>query len=237
MLFWTLLLSHVVGDFPLQTDAIYRLKTKYRWGVLPHVMICSLMNILVLSPYLHLAHTWYAIAFLALVHTLFDKTKISFSEKTARDNLFQFLIDQLLHLFSIWLSALWLSQFIDLSEYTASGWLANKEIIIQLTAIFAATFAGVPVIYYAQKYWCNEVKKYPSPIHYPPLIKRFPGYFERFTATFGLIMGGFWITLAAAAFIPRIVINWRDEDRPSVLVSSLVGLLLSLLCSLMVWLI
>lgn len=234
MFFWTLLLSHIVGDFPLQTDAVYRLKTKYRWGVLPHVAICSLMNIAVLIPFLGSAQAWTAILFLGVVHAIFDRTKISVSVIRARDSLFHFLLDQLLHVFSVWLAALWLTAMIPAAANPAAGWSANRELIIQLTALIAATFAGVPIIYYAQKFWCMEVKKVAAEFTYPTLVRRVPGYFERFLATLALIMGGWWMLIAAAAFIPRVVVNWRDEERPQVMVSSVVGFGLCLACGLLV---
>lgn len=230
MFFWTLLLSHVIGDFPLQTDAVYRLKTKYRWGVLPHVAICTAINIIALRSILALPQAWAAIVFLAVLHIIFDRTKLTVSATRAGDSLLHFLVDQLLHVFSVWLAALWLNLTIPAAHETAVIPM-NREMIINLTALITAAFAGVPVIYYVQKYWC-EVKKQRVVPSYPTLIGRLPGYAERFVATLTLIMGGWWTAAAAAAFIPRLLINRNDPERRKIFISSAVGLAISLFCGL-----
>lgn len=230
MFFWTLLLAHVIGDFPLQTDSIYRLKTKYWWGVLPHVLICTIMNILVLIPFLNTQNAWWGVAFLAVIHVVLDRTKISVSEKIARDNFFQFFLDQLLHVLSIWLAALWLSNTIDFQSYHVSGFLANRALVIQTTALIFAAFGGVPIVFYAQKFWASEVRKQENTLVYPPLFKRVTGYFERFLATLGIIWGGWWLILTLVAFLPRLIVNWQEQDREQLFVGSVTGLIISIAC-------
>ena len=236
MFFWTLLLAHVIGDFPLQTDAIFRLKTQHRWGVLPHVLICTIINIVVLLPYLGNHYTWFAVAFLGVVHTALDRTKITVTEKIAKDNFFQFLIDQLLHIFSIWLTALWLSQMVNITDYQAAGPLANREFIIQLTALIFAAFGGVPIIFYAKKYTASKSKDSAaaSLAIYPSFIKRIPGYFERFLATLSIIWSGWWLLLAIGAFLPRLLVNWRDENKSLLITNVVIGFAISLLCGIFV---
>ena len=230
MFFWTLLFAHVIGDFPLQTDAIYRVKTKYWWGVVPHVLICTVMNILVLVPFLNTKNAWWGIAFLGLIHIVLDRTKISVSEKIARDNFFQFFLDQLLHVLSIWLAALWLSNTIDVNSYELTGFFTNRALVIQTTALIFAAFGGVPIIFYAQKFWALEVKKQKTTVVYPPLLKRVTGYFERFLATLGIIWGGWWLLLPIVAFLPRLVLNWQESDREQIFVGSVTGLIVSIVC-------
>lgn len=232
MFFWTLLLAHVVADFPLQTDAIFRLKTKYSWGVLPHVFICTLTNIAVLYPYLDDITVWSAIFVLGLIHIILDRTKISVSERISRDSFFQFFIDQVFHVLSIWVVAVWLTQRVDTSAYEVSGILANQELIIQLTAYIFAAFAGVPIIFYALKFWFSEISTTPIPINYPTFLQRVPGNFERFLATLGVVWGGWWLLLLIGAFVPRILLKWKDSDRALINVSAAVGIIVSLLCGL-----
>ena len=236
MFFWTLLLAHVIGDFPLQTDAIFQLKTKHPWGVLPHVFICTIMNIVVLIPYLGSKYAWLAIAFLGVVHTVLDRTKITVTEKIAKDNFAQFLIDQLLHFFSIWLTAFWLSKMINITDFQATGPLANREIVIQLTALIFAAFGGVPIVFYAKKFAAAKSLKTESSVlaNYPSFFKRIPGYFERFLATLSIIWGGWWLFLAIGAFLPRLLVNWRDEYKPLLIANVIIGFVISLLCGLFV---
>ncbi len=228
------MLAHVIGDFPLQTDAIFRLKTRYTWGVLPHVAICTIMNIIVLVPYLSDKYAWIAIVFLGVVHIVLDRTKITVAEKIAKDNFLQFLIDQLLHVLSILLTAWWLSHAIDASGFEVSGPLANREFIIQLAALIFAAFGGVPVIFYAKKYVATKNTDATASTIYPAFIKRVPGYFERFLATLGIIWGGWWLLLAIGAFLPRLLVNWRDENHSLLIVNVVIGFTISLLCGLFV---
>ena len=123
---------------------------------------------------------------------------------------------------------------IDQTDYNVTGFFANKELVIQLTAYLFSAFAGVPIIYYAQKFWCQEINKSEDTILYPDFMKRVPGYFERFLATLGIVWAGWWLFLAIFAFIPRIVLNWKDKDRIFSLVSAAVGLILSILCGITV---
>ncbi len=46
VLFWRLLLAHVIADFPLQTDAVFAIKKEKRWGVFLHGTIFGLVAIL-----------------------------------------------------------------------------------------------------------------------------------------------------------------------------------------------
>ncbi|PKP54950.1 DUF3307 domain-containing protein, partial [Candidatus Atribacteria bacterium HGW-Atribacteria-1] len=38
-LFCRLLLAHIIADFPLQTNQIFKVKTNTEWGVLIHTLI------------------------------------------------------------------------------------------------------------------------------------------------------------------------------------------------------
>jgi hypothetical protein len=192
------------------------------------------MNTLVLLPYLSNVSSWIAIVVLGIVHIILDRTKISVSEKIARDNFFQFFIDQVLHVLSIWLVAIWLSNVVDQSAYRASGIWANRALFIQLTAYVFAAFAGVPIIYYARKFWFIEVKKSNKSVDYPNFLQRVPGYFERFLATLGVVWGGWWLLLTVGTFVPRLLLKWRDDDSANTRISAIVGFVVSLLCGVIV---
>jgi hypothetical protein len=230
MFFWTLLLAHVIGDFPLQTDAIYRLKLRSIWGVLPHVAICTVMNIVALGPFLHSRYAWSAVVFLAAVHIVLDRSKIVVSNKLAGDNLFHFFLDQGFHILSIFIAAMWLGSNLDIQGFSEGGFHADRELCITLCALIFAAFGGTPITYYVQKH--ELLKKYPDrpPLPYPGFIKRFPGFFERFIATLGVIWGGWWFVLVPSAFLPRTLLTWRDGDKEIALKSTVYSLLISLFC-------
>ncbi len=236
MFFWILFLAHVIGDFPLQTDSIYQLKKKSFWGVLPHSFICTVMNILVLLAFLAKGQTWIAILFLSVIHTLLDRSKIVISDKFAGESLFHFLLDQGLHIFSIWIAATWLSASIDYYSFQIPILLDNRELVISVTALIFAAFGGTPIIFYLHQFWTRKKRGNSaiSNIQYPSFLKRVPGFFERFLATLGLIWGGFWIALTLVVFIPRVLLNWRDNDRYLTFVSTAAGLFISIFCALLV---
>ena len=230
MFFWILLLAHVIGDFPLQTDVIYRLKRASFWGVLPHVALCTLMNVLVLIPFLSDARAWAAVAFLMVFHFVLDKSKIALSDQLDGDNFLNFTLDQALHIFSIWLAATWLEASLDYGDFAVPRFLADREFVISLAALIFAAFGGTPIIYYAQNYWLKKRSRSHDPVPYPSFPKRVPGLFERFLATLGIIWGGWWLSLTFVAFLPRQIMGREARDRSLVHVSGTVGLLLSLIC-------
>lgn len=195
--FLTLYLAHIIGDFPLQTDAIFRLKQKSLWGVVVHVLVCTAVNIIVLWQMLTHAFVWLTILFIAVVHIALDRTKIFLAVFRAKDGLGYFFLDQSLHLLSLMLAAWYLLQVLQPSEIIV--WLPQSW-IISLTALCIAAFAIPPVIYYVQRSLPSSrdpVKQMP----FPSFRERFPGTLFRFFATLGLIFGGWYLLLYLVNFL------------------------------------
>lgn len=94
-----LLLSHLVGDFPLQTNQVYRLKNKSWLGIGLHAVIhVATAALLVREP----LRVWPLLALLGILHFLIDLIKLRIP--TRRQSV-GFLIDQLAHLLVLWLLA------------------------------------------------------------------------------------------------------------------------------------
>lgn len=206
-----LILAHIVGDFPLQTDAIYRVKQKSFGGMILHVAVCTIVNIIFLFPFLLSYATWLAILFLALFHFTLDRMKILLTIFKAKDGLGYFLIDQFIHFLSLFITSVWLQRM-----YTGSIALEQTriELIIALTAILAAAFVVPPILFYIQK---NVKHFYRLDINFsfPSEHERLPGSIARFFATLGLILGGWYFLF----FIAAIVIPWiapQNRSRASV---------------------
>jgi len=208
MFFWILFLAHLIGDFPLQTDYIYRLKTRYTWGVLPHVLICTAVNILLLYPFLHHPATIGVIIFLLIVHFFLDRTKIIITQKIAQDNFLQFILDQFFHFASVWIAAQFLKLSVPFSEYSLFGTVIYQGQLVRLTAFVLVIFAGTPILYYILK---NSYRKEFSQNFrsYPKLYNRFPGFIERGLSLFGLLSGSWLLILYPAAFLPKLVLDKR----------------------------
>lgn len=99
--FTALYLAHLIADFPLQTNRIYRLKTESNRGVLLHVAI----HILVASILIEDAFAnWYVLLVLGVAHFLIDWTKLQYSGHRQTPG---FLLDQFAHLMTIVLIAFW----------------------------------------------------------------------------------------------------------------------------------
>jgi len=103
-LFATLLLAHLIADFPLQTNGLYRLKSRHWAGVLLHAAIHYLITaLLIKNPLTH----WHALIPLFVLHVIIDWVKLQVDFK------FQslgFLLDQMIHLLALVLLAAWLSK-------------------------------------------------------------------------------------------------------------------------------
>lgn len=94
-LFLTLLLSHLVADFPLQSNRIIRMKNSGQAGLIIH----SLIHVTVAGLLLNDAwRQWPILVTLGIVHWLIDWTKISFDKGSSVTG---FLIDQAAHVISI----------------------------------------------------------------------------------------------------------------------------------------
>ena len=98
-LFWRLILSHVLGDFPLQTDTIYYLKLKAKWGRLLHGLVFILLNLLLGWPYLANKLVLSFLLAIGLLHALTDGMKITSKSRYYQgETILTFLSDQFIHI-------------------------------------------------------------------------------------------------------------------------------------------
>jgi hypothetical protein len=97
-LFYRLLLAHLVADFPLQTNQIFKVKTNTEWGVLIHTLIVLIFSILFTFPYLEDPKVIIILLVIFLSHTVIDKLKMEYSNKTKNQSMKILLLDQALHI-------------------------------------------------------------------------------------------------------------------------------------------
>ncbi|MBN1996537.1 DUF3307 domain-containing protein [candidate division KSB1 bacterium] len=231
MLFLTLLLAHVIGDFPLQTDFLYRWKKVKSWGVLPHVLVCTIVNIFALYPLWNKIQIWIAIALLGIIHAILDRGKILISKHLRKDNLIQFLLDQFLHVLSILLISTWLSGSIVLYRCQPFGITVECNHVIRLIAIIFSVFAGVPIIYYIQNYFYqNKKTRSNTNLDFPFFSKRIPGYIERLVATSCFLAGKDWYIISILVFLPRIIFSFL-KNRKLPIIGAVTGFIISILCA------
>lgn len=97
-LFYRLLLAHVISDFPLQTNQIFKVKANTEWGVLIHTLIVLIFSILFTFPYLEDLKVIIILLVIFMSHSVIDKLKMEYSKKTKNQSIRILLIDQALHI-------------------------------------------------------------------------------------------------------------------------------------------
>ena len=97
-LFYRLLLAHIIADFFLQTDQIFKIKMNTKWGVIPHTIIVLIFSIFFAFPYLKSPKVIVILLIIFISHTIIDKLKMEYSKRTNNQSLKIFLIDQVLHI-------------------------------------------------------------------------------------------------------------------------------------------
>jgi hypothetical protein len=127
-LFGTLLLGHLIADFPLQTSTIFRFKRSHWAGVLLHSAVgCVVTAFLIEDPFLY----WRVLLTLGLVHFAIDWLKLQF--RLWPESL-TFVADQIVHVLVLWLVARWVPQMQGvLSPVILSASLAYALVPVLLT--------------------------------------------------------------------------------------------------------
>ncbi|MBI5754436.1 DUF3307 domain-containing protein, partial [Candidatus Peregrinibacteria bacterium] len=102
MILGYLIFAHLLGDFIFQPNRLVLWKIKSKCGILTHVIVHFILNLLILSPFIWNGHYWViAAAFLiCFAHFWIDEIKISYDLKHDK-KVIPFLIDQLMHLLTI----------------------------------------------------------------------------------------------------------------------------------------
>ncbi len=228
--FQLLLLAHVIGDFVLQTDTIYRLKQQSPWGVPLHVLICSLATAVLLHPLLGRPALWLALFFIALVHLTLDRTKLFLAAFHARDGLGYFFIDQGLHLLSLLGTARYLQWALPQQDF----WLGTR-LTVTLTALTIAGFAVPPILAYIQRALARRITLRAAPA-FPSFRRRLPGILSRVLATLGLLLGGWYLLLTPLLLSALVAPMTRPDPDKRYLTAELVtSSTLVLFCALLAW--
>jgi len=101
--FKILLLAHLLGDFPLQTNRIFRMKLAGTRGLVLHVAIHLFVAIIIIPTFWQF---WLLLVLLGLTHFLTDWLKLRL-QGPDKPQLFGFVIDQIVHISVIIVLSLW----------------------------------------------------------------------------------------------------------------------------------
>jgi hypothetical protein len=97
-LFLKLLLAHMVADFILQFEELYRLKLRSWLGHFFHALIHGIVSLLLLLPYLNSPRVWIFVAAITIIHYVQDQIKYSLQAKDPKNTFWYFTIDQIVHI-------------------------------------------------------------------------------------------------------------------------------------------
>lgn len=199
-IFLRLVLAHLIADFPLQTDEIYRLKVKGQFGQFLHAFVIVAVSALFVAPFLTIPSMWAVLAFIGVCHYIIDNTKLIWNDRIKDKWLFWgFLLDQALHI----------ATALPCFFITA---LSNKEAHIAKPAAWALFYNDNTFVIYAiffviavfsSTYIIESFKiAYMPGFLYknPPRILNYYKLFERFVIFTATYLSGIFLV-----FIPAIV--------------------------------
>jgi len=153
-IFLLLLLSFLIADYPFQTNWVFQIRLKYKWGKWIHVFIHTITTTIFLTPYLHHYQSWLVILIITVTHYIIDHMK--------KPIIWLFFLDQIMHLGVIIACALALrgSTPMYLPDILTRFFL-NNYILMFLIGFFTATFAGTIFIYFTKLTWRSDYKNRP----------------------------------------------------------------------------
>lgn len=111
-MFWHLFLAHLIGDYPLQSEWLIENKRSL-WGLTLHIAIHLAVTLFIVGS--ASAEVWPKILVLVLIHFLLDFTKSLFGSRWPKQGALQYVVDQLLHILSIFLVSRWIESDLDAS--------------------------------------------------------------------------------------------------------------------------
>jgi hypothetical protein len=155
-IFYRLLLAHLLAEFPLQFDLIYRLKITRLTGIWLHSFIFFIIGIFLLIPWWTVYRFWLFMIFLLLTHYAIDRLKIVLYRRYQVDNLGVFLLDQIAHIgcmsivFFIGLDEK-LRYHLPIRNNVVTVIYQDNQIILIFIGYLFATFGSSFLVYYLEK--------------------------------------------------------------------------------------
>lgn len=96
-LFFKLYIAHILSDFVLQFEELYRLKTRNILGHCLHFFVHIAISLILVLPYLSDVFIWKFIGAVGLIHLLQDLMKHKLQKKFPKASFFLFTADQIIH--------------------------------------------------------------------------------------------------------------------------------------------
>jgi hypothetical protein len=192
-------LSHLLGDYVLQTDGLVRWKSRSLWGVAAHGGVVTLCAWLCSLPFT--ANWWpYALG-LGVFHALVDILRVKVGKVGPALTLFLFVTDQAVHALSIVLVVRWSGWLAPRAAETALGlWLQGGQRLAFLSGYVLLGMPAWVIVHFVVSGTGAESKSLPGRPG-----ERYVGMIERgLIATFVLLGQFFAVPLVLA---PRLVLD------------------------------
>ncbi len=158
---WSLLLAHLLADFPLQTESIFELKKRNIWGIMLHSGIVTILSVLFVPHLLVIISAW---ALLFCSHTFMDWIKVRLTEINPKfDNILFFIIDQLFHISIIFLVAI---------LFPGPSVLKENIVIYLCSYITIGPFSMIFLFYFKRLFYGEETSLPISPRNWFGTLER-----------------------------------------------------------------
>lgn len=185
--FWMLVLAHLIGDYPLQTDWLVSVKRNW-WGLSLHVGV-HLLVLLILAGSA-LPSLWPYLVTLAVIHYCIDAFKNWLSSVRPQWVNGPYIFDQFLHLLSLIGITLWIANRLDPSALASRLFLSPEWTILLIGLSLCS------VVWYISE----RVLSHATPVYQQEVVdRRWPRIFIRATLFFLLLWAG---ELAGALVLP-----------------------------------
>ncbi len=212
-LFAWLVLAHVIADFPLQTNWIFKVRMEKSWGNLLHGSLFGIVVlIMLLGLYFGLTgmnfrarpdvRMWlvFAVIILWLSHVLIDTIKVWLTKKYGFEGFALFAADQGAHLAVVYAVCRWYG---TLGPGDSAGNAATAFVLLFMGIVVSGS-AGVILCTYVAKAMFSEV--------YLPVLNpflKYSGMTERMAGTvfvfLALLFNPLWFLAVPLAYTPRWV--------------------------------
>jgi hypothetical protein len=142
-IFLWLTAAFLIADYPLQSNLVFAIRYKYKFGGLLHVAIHAFAGLFLLYPYLSHWQIWVAFGATIVLHYFIDTI--------SKKNIFMWLADQASHIVLILGVALLCRnlQPIGLPEILAKYYF-NATVALFVIGYVAATFAGTILVFFVK---------------------------------------------------------------------------------------
>jgi len=153
ILLW-LIAAFLIADYPLQSNLVFEIRYKYKFGGLLHVAIHALAGLFLLYPYLAHWQLWVAFGVTIVLHFLIDTV--------SKTNIFMWVADQGAHLALIAGVAFLCRnlQPVPLPDIVAQYYF-NAPFVLYVIGGLAATFAGTIFVFFVKMTFRKDYRTRP----------------------------------------------------------------------------